>query len=171
MKRLSVKGSIVCLIVVFAVISLSFPAQAEKKKIMMTSQAGQSTDQIAISPDNVPNHVLYQHKRKDTTTSSDPDFNNTEWMLYEQGDDVAGSESHRGYFTHFFKSGDVIYGKYEGTHKGTVKEGETWEGTSEGKSQYTGGTGKYKNIKGGGTYNCKYTAEARGYTIEVEIEY
>jgi len=44
---------------------------------------------------------------------------------------------------------------------------------SSGKWSYTGGTGKFRGLKGGGTYSCKGkgTEADAGYTCEVEGEY
>ena len=43
----------------------------------------------------------------------------------------------------------------------------TWEGTWK----MTGGTGKFKNIKGSGTYRGKATAEGSSTEWEGEVEY
>ena len=109
--------------------------------------------------------------RRDTTTSSDPDWNETEQIVYEQSDPVAGTGTHRGYFRRLFKNGDTDYGPFEGTHKTTVKEDGSWETTWEGTWKVTGGTGKFKNIKGGGTYRGKATAEGAFTELEGEVEY
>jgi hypothetical protein len=44
---------------------------------------------------------------------------------------------------------------------------------SSGKWSYTGGTGKFRGLKGGGTYTCKSKSEEdnSGYTCDVEGEY
>ena len=47
------------------------------------------------------------------------------------------------------------------------RETTTWEGTYKA----TGGTGKFKNIKGGGTYRGKATAEGASEDWEGEMEY
>ena len=72
----------------------------------------------------------------------------------------------------FSKMETHTYTSYEGTHKTTVKEdgssGRTWEGTNK----ITGGTGKFKNIKGSGTYRGKGTAErVSSSEWEGEVEY
>ena len=107
----------------------------------------------------------------DTTTSPDPDYNDSQLLVYGQSDSVAGSGSHRGYNKRIFKNGDETYGKYEGTHKRTSKEGGAWEEISAGKWQVIGGTGKFKNIKGSGTYKGKRTAEGGTTEFEGEVEY
>jgi hypothetical protein len=55
--------------------------------------------------------------------------------------------------------------------KMTVKEGGAWVQSIEGKWQWTGGTGKFKNIKGGGTYKAKVTPEGGVSNWEGEVEY
>ena len=109
--------------------------------------------------------------RRDTTTSSDPDWDGTEEIVYGQNDHVAGTGTHRGYFRRLFKNGDTDYGSYEGMHKTTVKEDGSWEATWEGTYKMTGGTGKFKNIKGGGTYRGKATAQGASTEFEGEVEY
>ena len=56
-------------------------------------------------------------------------------------------------------------------HKTTVKEDGSWERTWEGTYKITGGTGKFKNIKGSGTYRGKVTAEGAFTEFEGEVEY
>ena len=98
-------------------------------------------------------------------------MNETENIVYEQIDEVAGTGTPRGYRVTLHKNGDTDYGTYEGTHKTTVKEDGSWETTWEGTWKSLGGTGKFKNIKGGGTYRGKATAEGASTEWEGEVEY
>ena len=109
--------------------------------------------------------------RRDTTTSSDPDRNETEQIVYEQMDSVEGTGTHRWYFRRLFKNGDTDYGPFEGTNKTSVKEDGSLEMTWEGTWKSNGGTGKFKNIKGGGTYRGKATAQGSFTEWEGEVEY
>ncbi len=72
----------------FVVVSLSFSAQAaEKKKIMGTNKSGPviSHTVVPLGPGDDPKHELVVLEiRRDTTTSSDPDCNETEHIVYEQ---------------------------------------------------------------------------------------
>ena len=106
-----------------------------------------------------------------TTTSSDPDIDGTEFIAYEQADEVAGTGTSRGYYTRLHKNGDIDYGTYEQTHKTTVKEDGSWETTWEGTYKVIGGTGKFKNDKGSGTFRGKATAEGSLDEFEGESEY
>jgi hypothetical protein len=159
----------------FVVVSLSFSAQAaEKKKIMGTSKWGPVISRTVVPPgpgDDPKHELVVLMIRRDTQTSSDPDWNETENIVYEQDDEVAGTGTHRGYRVTLHKNGETDYGSYEGTHKTTVKEDGSWETTWEGTWKTTGGTGKFKNIKGGGTYRGKATAEGDSNEWEGEVEY
>jgi hypothetical protein len=166
------RRGVVGVIAAFVVVSLSFSAQAaEKKKVMGTDKLGPPISRTVVSPGDDPNHELVLSIRRDTTTSSDPDLNGTEQMVYEQDDQVAGTGTHRSYFRRLFKNGDTTYGSSEGMHKTTVKEDGSLETTWEGTWKQTGGTGKFKNIKGGGTYRGKATAQGSSTEWEGEVEY
>jgi hypothetical protein len=163
-------------IAAFVVVSLSFSAQAaEKKKYGGTNKQGPwiSRTFVPPGPGDVPKHELVALEiRRDTTTSSDPDWNETEQIIYGQSDSVAGTGTHRGYYVRQHKNGDTEYGTYEGTHKTTFKEdGSFLEATWEGTYKVIGGTGKFKNIKGSGTYRGKATAEGASTDFEGEAEY
>jgi hypothetical protein len=146
---------------------------AEKKKIMGHNKHEPPIARTVVSLGDDPKHeltVLSIHRV--TTTSSDPDFNETEMMFYEQDDEVAGTGTHRGYYRRLHKNGDIDYGTYEGTHKASVKEDGSWlETTWEGTWKSNGGAGKFKNIKGGGTYQGKATAQEAFSDFEGEVEY
>ena len=143
-----------------------------KKKITGTNKHTAPISRTVVSLGDDPKHelVLLEIGRQ-TTTSSDPDWNKTEQNDYTQADEVAGTGTHRGYFRRLHKNGDIDYGSYEGTQKTTVKEDGSWEKTWEGKWKTHGGTGKFKNIKGSGTARGKATAEGASTEWEGEVEY
>ena len=172
MKQRGTTSGMVGVIVVLAAFAWSFSAQAaEKKKISGTNKPEATISRTVVSPGDDPKHELILMVRRDTTTSPDPEWNETEQLVYGQSDQVAGTGTHRGYFRRIFKSGDTIYGPYEGTHKTTVKADGSWEVTSEGKWQITGGTGKFQSSKGSGTYRGKATAQGASTDWEGEVEY
>ena len=158
-----------------ALASLSFSAQtAEKKKVMGTNKFGPVISQTVVplgSGDDPKHQLVVLMIRRDTTTSSDPDFNETEVIHYEQDDQVAGTGTHTGYYVRLHKNGDTDYGSYEGMHKTSVKEDGSWETTAEGTWKSLGGTGKFKNTKGSGTYRVKATAQEAFSEWEGEVEY
>jgi hypothetical protein len=101
--------------VVFVVISLSFPAQAEKKKNTYTlTNRGQTISKTTISPGDFPNHELNQEVvvRTQGFNQSDPNLQFKEAWLYHQDDSIAGTGFHRGRFVGTYKDGDKIYVGY-----------------------------------------------------------
>jgi hypothetical protein len=169
------RSGVVGVIAAFVVVSLSFSAQAaEKKKVMGTNKWGPAISRtvVPLGPGDNPKHelvVLVMYRA--TTTSPDPDWNETEQIAYEQDDLVAGTGTQRGYYVRSHKNGDTEYGTYEGTQKTTNKEDGSWlETTWEGTYKISGGTGKFKNIKGSGTYRGKATAQEAVDQFEGECE-
>jgi hypothetical protein len=65
-----------------------------------------------------------------------------------------GSGPHRAYFVDTFEDGSTITGTAEGIT--TAREGGI--STFDGKITYTGGSGRFDGIKGGGAYTGKRTA-------------
>jgi hypothetical protein len=100
-----------------ALASLSFSAQAaEKKKVMGTNKFGPpiSRTVVPLGPGNDPKHELVVLAiYRATTTSPDPDFDGTEVIAYEQADEVAGTGTASGHYVRFHKNGDIDYGTYE----------------------------------------------------------
>ena len=159
-----------------ALASLSFSAlAAEKKKVMGTNKFGPPISRTVVPPgpgDDPKHELVVLMIRRDTTTSSDPDWNETEQIVYDQTDQVAGTGTHRGYYVRLHKNGDIDYGTFENTHKTSFKEDGSWlETTWEGTWKAIGGTGKFKNTKGSGTFRGKATAEGASTEWEGETEY
>ena len=78
--------------------------------------------------------------------------------------DVHGTNARsHGYYVDTMANGDKAFVRWEGTDN--MKDG-----TSQGKWNYAGGTGKFKNLKGGGTYKGKY-AQDGSISFDVEGEY
>ena len=165
--RMGLTGAVImCVIVLFV-----GGAQAERKKISGTDKVGPPISETSVLPGDVANHRLLLTVRRDTTKSADPEFNDTELMEYQQIDDSATGGVHKVYFRRFFKNGDTLYGQSEGASKVSAKGDGTNEITWEGKWQVTGGTGKFKSIKGSGTYRGKVTKEGAFTDWEGEVEY
>ena len=146
-----------------------------KKKLTGTNKHGPPISRTVVPPgpgDDPKHDLVVLEIRRDTTTSPDPDWNDTEQIVYIQADEVAGTGTHKGYYRRLHKNGDIDYGPFEGTHKTTVKEdGSFLEATWEGTWKFNGGTGRFKNVKGGGTYRGKATPEGASSEFEGEAEY
>jgi len=81
--------------------------------------------------------------------------------------DASGAKARSsGYHVSNLSNGDKIYVRFQGND--TTMDGKP--GTTEGTWSYTGGTGKFKGIKGKGTYKGK--ADASGTMVsDVEGDY
>ena len=172
MKRRISRMSTVGFVVMCVVASVGLSAQAaEKKKLEGSFKSKRIISSTTVYLSDVPRHELAQGVRIDTALSPDPDFNEIEVLNYGQSDQVAGSGAHKGYRIMLHKNGEESYLKFEGTHKTSVKEGGAWEVSFEGTYEHTGGTGKFKNIKGSGTYTGKTTAAGVTGEYKGEVEY
>lgn len=173
MKRLLANIGVVGVMVALAVASFSVSAQAaETKKWSGCLKGTRILSQTTVYPGDVPGHELVlQVSEERIVTSSDPNFQDARRLVWVYFDQVAGSGSHKVYEINFHKDGEETYGKAQGTQKLMVKEGGAWEMSIEGVWQFTGGTGKFQNIKGGGPFKGKATAEGLTVCWEGELEY
>ena len=161
-------------IVAFVAVSLSFSAQAaEKKKVMGTNKWGPVICRtvVPLCPGDDPKHELVVLAiYRATTTSSDPDINETEIPPMSRLTKWREPEPTGG-ILRLHKNGDTDYGTYEGTIKQLSKKmvlGKRRRGRGPGR---IGGTGKFKNIKGSGTSRGKATARRVLDEWEGEVEY
>ena len=106
-----------------------------------------------VRPGDKPNHELVMTRRMDTITYSDSTFTSGQALLAEVADAMIGTGgSIRGYFAITHPSGDKTFTSYEGTYTATPKPTGPPELRGQGKWSYTGGTGKFDGIVGGGTF-------------------
>jgi hypothetical protein len=160
----------VALMFIVALMNVSAQA-ADKKKVKGSGKSARLISQTVTYPGDHPKHEFTELVRMDTFTSSDPDFNNTDVLFYVHLDLVEGSGPHNGYATVSTKSGDAIHFKFAGSGKLVAKEGGAWEQPFDGKFEWTGGSGKFKNIKGTGTYKGVLKPDAVAYDWEADVEY
>jgi hypothetical protein len=149
------------------------PAQADSKRKRSGTNTFVSTLQKNTSAvgDVTGHEISQQVALQRTTKASDPVFMDMQLTDIGQVDEVAGTGSHRGYSMAVLKDGSSSPARYEGTHKTTVKADGSWDTSLEGKYWLLPGTGKMKNVKGEGTYKCKYTAAGGACDWEEESEY
>jgi hypothetical protein len=166
------KRGVVGGITVLVAVSLSLSAQAaQKKRISATYTGTRVVSRTTVPLKDVPNHEIFQFVAMTETTSSDPDFNQLQGLIYGQGDQVAYTGSSNGYVILFQKDGAEIYISLEGTQKAITKEAAIVGQIKEAKLRFIGGTGKFKNIKGTGTAQGMETEEGSTGNWEAEVEY
>jgi hypothetical protein len=125
---------------------------AQKKEVTYVKTYSKSISKSSFAIDDVPNHEVVQEVLLQKSKYSTPDFDPGEEWIHIQTDQTGGSGSHKGYYIEIHAGGEQTYGTFEGTHETVVKDDGSWSSTWQGTYRYVGGTGKYKNIKGGGTY-------------------
>lgn len=159
---------IVVFLSLFAVANLA--GAGDKKKFTYAKNARQMFAETKINPAGGPaGRELAQMMYVDTKVTA------TGWDMMEercinQDDQIDGSGKHAGVCVDIMKNGDTVFQVYKGTHKTTVKEGGAWEVNYQGTMEFKGGTGRYKDAKGKGTYKGKVTADSFMETGEGELE-
>ena len=116
------------------------------------SFSGTIRTQSVISLDQ-PNHSLGVAEVRGTQRSSDPRWNNSS-ITYWATTDMQGA---RGVQRGYFLNDHGAAGQDRGSFEGNVSISGT-EVIVEGNWQYTGGTGDFAGITGGGTFKVKLTS-------------
>src|SRR5262245_50215586 len=120
---------------------------------MTGSLSGKANALHALSLSDQQNHELNIAEIKGTQRCSDEKWNNVPITYWGTTDTVGGKGTQRGYFTHEHGEGDRDWGTFEG--RVTMKGSEI---TVEGTFHYTGGSGKFKGISGGGAFQSKMSS-------------
>lgn len=141
------------------VLCASGTAIAEKRDCTISKQSKQEISRVVSQPGGTPGLELVQSVRVDAQTSPNPDFNGIDQLVYGQVDHINGTGDHRGHSVNIHKNGDRTWMRWSGTHKTVATETGSWETEYDGKYEFTGGTGKFASIKGGGTYRGRITPQ------------
>lgn len=135
------------------VFSSGFSLQAaEAKRIAGKDTYERTIARMEILPSDIPHHHMVQQVTVFVTESDDPDFNSISVTTYEQVDGMKKGGTHKGYRIQHHENGDETYIRFEGSYKVSEKEEGVYESHFQGRWELTGGTGKFENIKGNGTY-------------------
>lgn len=150
-----------------AAAALASAAGAQTKQ-SGTVQCGKGNPEQMIEVGDKPNHFMGVSKSACTwTTPMDTGgLKSKDGYSVAAIDATADKSTAHGVHVSTMDNGDKIYVKFQGS--GTSKDGATQ--TDAGKWSYTGGTGKLKGIKGGGTYKGKGNADG-SVTYEIAGEY
>jgi hypothetical protein len=167
MKGACSKSSVLSFSVAILAICFISSAHAEKMKITGNNKSERIISQSVATPGDSAGHMLMQTVTMSKTTSSNEVWNDTMMVDYQQMDQFADKGTHVGYGYHKHKGEDQSFFKYWGTQTA----GAGGKISLEGKFEFTGGTGKFKNIKGGGAYTCTGTATENSCDWQGEVEY
>ena len=173
MKRIAVTLGVVAALLALSAACFERNAHAaDRKKVTWNGKSVRLISETKANPGDPQNREIVQSVRLDGLTSTDPNFDGIDVHIYEQDDQIAGTGTHRGYTVYLHKNGDKSFDKFEGTHRTITKDGGAWETPFEGRGQFIGGTGKFKDIQGIYTYTGKITPEGGvQYVQEGEVQY
>jgi len=132
---------------------------ADRKTITWSTQFGPVLQRSEVK---LGGHTLSLQTRQDVTSSADPDWDGSIFVVSGIADVVDGAGPMRGCGTRTHKGGDQSHVCYQGTLK---LIGDTR--SSEGTVQLLGGTGKFANLKGSG----RFTSTGKTVTVTAEVEY
>ena len=122
---------------------------------MAGSFSGSVKMQSTVALSDQSNHSLNLAETSGTQKSRDKNWNNSAITYWGITDLVGGEGSQTGYFVNAHGGGDRDWGTFEGRAAASGAEM-----TVEGTWQFTGGSGKFKGLTGGGTF--KTTLGAAG---------
>lgn len=142
-----------------------------KKAIAGTDNYVRTLSQTVSSPEDTAHHFLVQQVIVHETRSTDPDFDKVTATVYEQTDSVRDKGTHRGYRIQCHANGDKTFVKYHGTHQLAKNQERPHKVHIEGVWEFTGGTGRFSEIKGGGNYSGMETPEGLVLKWKGEVEY
>lgn len=138
---------------VVAIVFFYAAVASAQTKVSGTAQCGKPDPQHTIPVGDLPDHTLGVEqakctwskpveiggdKSKDATITSTTEMTGTLLRVH-------------GVYVQTMESGEKIFGWYQGT--APVKDGQVTEGL-KGTWGYNGGTGKFKGVKGKGTFTC-----------------
>jgi hypothetical protein len=167
MRGMFSKLPFLTLVFAFIVLCSISSASAEKMKITGNNKSERIISQSSANAGDAPGHMMIQTVTLGSTTSSNVEWNNVPMMDTQHMDQSGESGKHEGYGYHTHKNGDQSFFKYWGTQK-SAGEGKM---AMDGKFEWTGGTGKFKSIKGGGAYTCTGTVTHSSCDWQGEVEY
>lgn len=143
-------------ITAFALALLGAPSVVlAQTKISGTSQCGKPDPQHVVQAGDQANHTFAIMKLKCSWPKpleiAGFQIKEDELTVFEEAKGSAGTD--RGYVVGTMSNGDKIFVRTQG--KAVLKDGAPQ--SSSGTWTYVGGTGKFKSIKGGGTYKGNST--------------
>lgn len=150
------------------VLAIAAPTEAaEKKTVTYDSKMIALLSRTSASPGDRPDHEIVQTTRQDVTTSQDPDWNDVPALNYGHSDLVAGSGTVTGYVVRTHRNGDKTFYRYQGKVKAVTGDGAKYT-AGEGTVELIGGTGKFANAKGTGTWKSDKGGPS---TVKLDLEY
>ena len=150
------------------ILAFSVTTSTAQEKVKFTSKTyGVFTKYEQIKPDDTEGHTMTAYESKGVGLGSVGDVT---FVSQGMSDLIKGNGTHHGYYKGTDKDGHVYFSKWQGNVTTTmspegrplVKYAGTWS--------YTGGTGKWENVEGGGTYKGQFIGPGIYFNM-IEGEY
>lgn len=109
--------------------------------------SGKVNWQTTVALPHASGHILSLAEIAGPQRCDDPDWADASITYWGTADLLNGNGSQGGHWVNHHSEGDQDWGTFEG--QVTTSGGQT---VIEGTWKYTGGTGRFQNIRGGGTY-------------------
>ena len=139
------KSAFASALLLIASTSLTYAAE---KNYSGQNKEVQILSELSAEAPGEPGHVIKQITETWKYVSPDPEFNGALGLAIEQQDIVNGQINQHGYGMSRSTNGDETYFTFQSIGK---LDGQKVSGS--GTWTWTGGTGSFKGVKGGGTYN------------------
>jgi hypothetical protein len=153
-------------LILLVVLALAASAVAQNK-YSGAAQCGKAEKEYKIDVGDRLGHAFEIAQGKCTYTKGEMEGIQVKEEMYTGFDEISGDAARGRFFTLVtMANGDKAYARGEFTQ--ALKGGAAQ--TEEGRWSYSGGTGKFKGLKGKGTYKVKFAADGTS-TAEVEGEY
>lgn len=143
-------------------------ASAQTMKVSGGGKVGPPLVETKMVPLENPSQTVTMVQRVEPNHSNIPGCESMQVTTVAITEAVAGTGTVKGYRTSLCRDGDKTYATYDGTLKTVPRQGGPPEITVRGAWQYTGGTGRYEGIVGGGTYKGQLTSQGLVYDWEGE---
>ena len=152
---------------VFLVVLALAASAAAQTKFSATAQCGKPEKDFKIDVGDRPGHAFTIAQGKCVFTKGEIAGIQAKEEVWTGSSEVTGNTGRARWANVLtMANGEKVYGRGDGAV--TLKDGAPQ--TEEGKWTFNSGTGKFKGLKGKGTYKCKFAADGTA-TCEVEGEY
>jgi len=152
---------------VFLVVLALAASAAAQNKISATGQCGKAEKDFKIDVGDRPGHGFMIAQGKCTWTKGEIAGIQVKEEVWTGSSELSGNTGRARWANLLtMANGEKVYCRGDGAV--TLKDGAPQ--AEEGKWTFTGGTGKFKGIKGKGTYKCKFAADTTA-ACENEGEY
>ena len=174
MTRSFSKVGVAGIIVALVMISFCFTALAAENKVFSVSLKNEKvlSEKFLQVNGDFKNVIKQGESLNIITDSTDPNLIGAEQTVYWQYTRAIGhGVNEKGITITRSKNGDCFYTTWESAFRVIKRDLVNWESESESKFQFIGGTGKYNQIKGGGTCKGKRTPKEDSAKCEGEWEF